>query len=326
MLTLLVTIAVLAVLLWQLDLDELRVALVGADRGLVAAAAGASVFGCFVLESLRWRWLLQRLGCDLPVSEAVRLQAVSMPLRLATPAKSGLVLCALYLDRHHGLPLARGLSSVLLEKLHNLVFYLLLIVTLPLSHATGQALARLPFPRSWAVLGSAVVLAAVLALGVLARVLSEGVALPLPARLRALLRDLFASLAWLSLAQQAWFLLITTGVMALTFFEFQLLFLSMGISLPLPVMAYAMTLIVLISNLPITLGGLGTREAAAVLLLAPLASQERVVAVMALLYVFHMLLPALIGVGWLPLFLRRMGGWSAVRRMVRLDEVPLGPR
>ncbi len=315
------TVAVVGLLVGMLDLSAVGTAL-GAARPLpLLLAVLLSVGGRFVLDALRWRWLLQRLGCDVPVSGAVLLQSVSMPLRLVTPAKAGLLLCALYLARHHGMPLARGVSSVLLEKLHNLAFYLGAVALLPLLGAATVGEATLALSPALALAGSAAVVAGLVAVGAGLRWLQQrGPPAVLRrgrgARLWAALGELLAVFSWLGPGAQLGFFGITTAILALEFVEFHLIFVALGLPLGVVGSGYVMSLVVLISALPLTIGGVGTREAAALVLLAPVAPVETVAAAMAVLYAVHWLLPSLLGSVALPLFFRRLGGWGAIRGAV----------
>ena len=312
-LALVLTVVVLGLLLTTLDLAAVGRTMGEADPTLLTAAVALSLGGRFVLDTARWRWLLARLDCPLAPGEALLLQSVSMPLRLVTPAKSGLLLCALYLEERRGMPLSRGLSSVFLEKLHNLAFYLGAIALLPLLGAASPAELPLALPRAWALLGTVAVVAGILATGALLR-WSPPSGLPLlPPRLRALVRELGVAFSWLSPRQQLGFLAATTGILGLEFVEFQLVFAAVGLDLSLLGIGYVMALVVLVSALPLTIGGLGTREAAALVLLAPVAPPEQIAAVIALLYAEHWLLPSALGAAGLPTFLRRMGGWTTVR-------------
>jgi len=295
------TAAVLVGLASFVDLGEVAGRLSAADPAALGMALGLMLLSRFVIDTLRWRWVLAGLGCGLGAGEALLLQASSIPLRLVTPAKSGVIASALYLRRRHALPVTRALSSVFLEKAHNLMAYVGLVALLPLAGAVSGDWA-LTVPTAWLVAGSAAV------------VLGASVGWALRSRILALLGPKAAKLTQLvsafweiGPAQQAGLFGLTALGMGVEFVEFQLLFQCVGADIPLAALTYGLTVAILISNLPLTLGGVGTREAAALALFAPMADPEAVLAAMALLYAGHILLPALVGALTLPLFFSRLG-------------------
>lgn len=315
------TVLVVGLLLAVLDLPMVGQALAGARWPPLLLAVVLSLVGRFVLDSLRWRWLLARLDCSISVPVAVRLQAVSMPLRLVTPAKTGLVLCALYLQRHHGMPLARGVSSVLLEKLHNLAFYLGAVALLPLLGAAAPKGMPLALAAGPALAGSVAVVVAVLAVGALVRRVADrpSPAHPLVAKVVSVAAEVLAVFSWLGPRSQLVFFGVTAAILGLEFVEFHLLFTAFGLDLGVLGAGYLMSLVVLVSALPVTIGGVGTREAAALFLLGPVAPAETVAAAMAVLYLVHWLLPSALGAVALPGFFGQLGGLTAARE--RLHSV-----
>ncbi len=307
------TAAVLAALAWGADLEASRDAVLGADRGRLLGALAVVVAVRFGGEPLRWRWALARLGCPLPLLEAVLLQGASMPLKYVTPAKAGVLVSVVYLQRRHGLDPGRGLSSVLIEKLHNLLFYLGLLVLLPLVGAAAALEWPLALGRGWVAAGAALALGAALAGWVaLARLPWRGWLAHHPRapeilrRLAGPIEQVLSAFVLLSPRQQLTFFAMTCAILGLEYVEFRLLFEAVGISVGLAPMMWGMTAAILFSNLPLTLGGVGTREAAVAVLFAPVASREALLAAMGLLFLWHFLLPALLGAPLLLPFFRRL--------------------
>jgi len=294
------TAAVLLGLAAFVDLAEVTARLAEAEPVTLAVALGLMFASRFVVDAVRWRLALAGLGCRLGFAEALLLQASSIPLRLVTPAKSGVLVSAFYLQRRHELPVARALSSVLLEKCHNLVAYVGLVALLPLAGAVSGDWA-LTVPTGWLVAGSAALIAG----ASLGWALRERVLARLGPRAEKLTQ--LVSAFWeIGPAGQLVLFALTALGMGLEFVEFHLLFQAVGVHLPLTALTYGLAVSILISNLPLTLGGVGTREAAALVLFAPLADAEGILAAMALLYAAHLLLPAALGALSLPLFFSRL--------------------
>jgi uncharacterized protein (TIRG00374 family) len=73
--------------------------------------------GNYFLRFWKWHFYLRRIGVtNLPILESVRIFVAGFPLAV-TPAKAGEVIKALWLEQKSGLPVGRGVSVVLAERI-----------------------------------------------------------------------------------------------------------------------------------------------------------------------------------------------------------------
>ncbi len=115
--------AVLAVLLWRIDLSETARLLARVRPGWYAASILAIPTILFI-KSFRWEMLLRRQGIGLGLGRAVRLYMAAMMVGVLTPGRVGDFVKVLYL-RRLGHSMGRSLWSPLLDRVSDLVVFLL---------------------------------------------------------------------------------------------------------------------------------------------------------------------------------------------------------
>ncbi|MEM6454933.1 MAG: lysylphosphatidylglycerol synthase transmembrane domain-containing protein [Acidobacteriota bacterium] len=295
------TLAV-GLLLHHLDLSAVGRALAGVDPQPLTAAAALVTLG-LGLASMRLAAYLRAADQPRALRRCAQAVCAGCVLNVVLPARGGDLAKALMLRRRGDEPLTPLIGAALLERLGDLQLLLLI------GAAGAFALGR---PRQAALVGAAA-LAPPLVLLVLR---SDAVARRL-GRLRPLadaaagsLRRPHQLLLGLALSGLFWLLLVI--VVAL------LLRACGGPPLDdatLQHVAAATPLAILIGTLPLSIAGIGTRDAAFVALLAPLATAE-VLAAVALLYtVLTYALPALIGAAALG-----AGEVRALRRRLRRGD------
>jgi hypothetical protein len=238
-----VSVALLAYLLRRGDLGDLRATLATADRAWMAVAV-ALYLGSHVVNALRWRWYASALGVFARRADFVRLYFVGLFVNLFAPGTiAGDVTRGLGLGGKQGRGVA--LLSVLAHRLTGLVALLalasvaaLLQRQYPLSPPLRAAAAILPFAALVALL------LAPLAAGVLSTLLSRPLSFPRQWA-SATLRTLPAALCYHALQ---------IGAMLLV-----------ARALSIKVAAATLSLFVPLANIagmvPVTVSGLGVREA-----------------------------------------------------------------
>jgi uncharacterized membrane protein YbhN (UPF0104 family) len=233
-----------------------------ADPGWLLAGLLAAIASNFI-SALRWRALARWLGVEMSARDACRwyFQAIGLNLLLPGAVVGGDVYRAVALRRTGQDTLAAG-WSVALDRISGL-WMLCAIGALgaaACAPALGAAL-RLP-PGGLAALalaGAALWLAAPWVLPALLRRSGGGWLASL--KTAAGRPDFSAQLGWQALASAAVQLLSAAALAAGG--------LALGIRQPLQVWAFAIAPVFLMAALPVSVGGWGTREAAAVAALAP---------------------------------------------------------
>lgn len=298
-----VGLALLAILYARIDVDRVLAALGRLDPGGLALA-----LGCFVPQVLvaaaRWQRLLAALA-PLSFVAALRHVLAGGTLNLVLPSKLGDVAKGWFLARAAAVPLRRGLVAASAEKLLDLggLCAVLLLAT------AVHGLARDPLVAAAAAGAGAVVGAVVAAL---AWAPPAGLARRLPARLRGALGD-WAEVraAWVAAPRAlGGTLALTVGLWALHVLQILLFFRAAGATASAAAVFALAPVAILVGLLPISLAGLGTRDAALVYLFAA-GDDPAVLAAVGLLTATRYVVPALAGLPFLPLVLRARAALAA---------------
>lgn len=262
--------ALLVLFLANANLGELWATLRGAS--LWPIALSLLLMPPFVLiKSWRWLRIMRELGLRLDFRTACALYTVGLFYGATTPGQAGDLLKAVYL-RDRGQPLAPAMLSVILDRLFDLLI-MAVLATLGI-FALGQLLPSRELQTAVVVLmgvGLAVVTALLAARG--PREWALTVALPrLAPRLQTTLGRWNSELRSLTLspALVAELGLLSLGSAFFTFLRLWLLFLALGLSaVPLYVVVGASALIAVLQVLPISIAGVGVRDAVLIAVLLP---------------------------------------------------------
>ncbi|MBW2277728.1 MAG: flippase-like domain-containing protein [Deltaproteobacteria bacterium] len=280
------------------DLRAIPKQIIATDRLFFGVAlALAVVFGLFATIH-KW-WLVLRVHApSVKLREALFLRLGAAPLVVLMPLRSGEISTLLYLRRRHGTPYSIAIGTLLFDRAINLGSLLLL--------ALVGALISDILPVWIPVLGLVLVALAFVpglpdAVIRVLRLDRTRFAQPLANMLvcfRTTPPRMLALLALYGLVAQL-------GMSAL----FATCFLAYGVAIPWVEAVFLLAMVAIASNVQITVGGVGTREAVLLLLFAGLASEEQLVSASALFMTLESFLPALVGaVLMLPFFHRMLVG------------------
>jgi len=292
--TLLTALAVFLLSLF-VDVDAIPAQIAATDRTWFAVAVLLAVgFGLFATIH-KW-WLVLRVHApSVRLREALFLRLGAAPLVVLMPLRSGEAGTLIYLRRRHGTPYSIAVGTLLFDRAINLGALLLLgLVGALISDvlpvwipALGLGLVALAFVPG---LPDAV-------LRVL-RLDRTRLAQPLGNMLVCFRSTPPRVLAGLVL----YGLLAQLGMSAL----FATCFLAYGVPVPWLEALFLLAVVAIASNVQVTVGGVGTREAVLLLLFGTLAPAERLVAASALFMTLESFLPALIGAALMLPFFHRM--------------------
>lgn len=296
-----ITVVLLGVLMVSLDLTALRLLLVQLPVGFYLLSLGVVLAGQ-IAYAWRWRLLLQAAGVPIPVGTVVRQYFVGIFVSNFLPTTvGGDVAKVVYLGQVHGYRTVA--ASVLVDRLLGLGL---------LAALTTVAMWATPVytpPFLLAHVASAVIAGASLLLLVLAAVGTGGLAERVAAfgrpavhfaeRLQRLRLEMAAPLRQPAVLARAAAVVVGYAV-AVTAIYLRYAAVQQSIVPSFFAMFAVVTATALLSNVPISLNGLGVREQLHAMLLAPLGmSRESAVAISLLLYA-HLLVSSLIGlVFWL---------------------------
>lgn len=243
------------------------------------------------IKAWRWRRILRAMDLDLPLNTAAGLYIVGIFLGQTTPGQAGDLVKAWYLhDR--GQPIAPALLSVVLDRL----FDLLVMASLaPIGiFALGQLLPGQELRTGVVVLmglGLAVTTVLLVARGPRQWMLTRVLPVILPRRLGAALERWNHQLS--ALALSPWLLTIVSIASLIsaffTFYRLWLLFVAVGVQIPVYIVVGVSALVALLQVLPISIAGVGVRDAALAAVLLPYGySVETALAVSALFLLINL--------------------------------------
>ena len=257
-------IVLLGFLLARLDLGQVYAVMRGANPLLIVAAMGAIPL-LILVKTVRWRGVLRAQGVHYRTGPAFLAYFGSLFVGLLTPGRLGEFVKTVHVSQECGVSTAHAFSSVLVDRLFDLG--LLLIVGGMALLALGRGSADVI-----AVGGAVALLAVPLALFLNDTAFSWLQRIGL--KLGALGRKLFAAGGWvvemrlglrrLAQAQVAIASAWTALAYALFFGQCYLLALALGLGIGFWRVSFAVSLGSLVALLPVSVAGLGSREAAIV--------------------------------------------------------------
>ncbi len=243
-----------------------------------------------VMSAARWHLVLRAIGHHVPVARCLRIILGIWPLAAISPSKAGDLLKAYSLRRDIGALVVAG--TVLVERALDLVTLAALALVGGLTVADRRLVS----------------VAALVLVGVVAglAVVQLDVPLPVGQKVRAKARDLMGAAR--ALRRRPLALALVVGLTVLNWLasivQTGLLFDGVGASVPFAFTLGALPVAIFAGLIPVTFGGMGTRDAAMVVLFAPHASGPQALTVGLLYSVFGYWLPALVG---LPFMRRALG-------------------
>jgi uncharacterized protein (TIRG00374 family) len=260
----LIGLILLGVLLWRVDVAALFGIIRHANRYILIVAVILNL-PMVLLKSLRWKALMQSQGIRYPVGNAYLAYFGSIFVGFLTPGRLGEFVRVIHVNQDCDVPLGRAFSNVLADRLFDLYVLFLVgggaLLTLTVGNAELIALA-----------GSALVLT--LPLVLFLNNTTFGWLQQVGHRLDLGSQKLFALGRWLvemrvGLRQltRPWLLVaIILTVLAYAIFFGQCYLLAMALQLPVGFVhiSFAVALGSLVTLIPISISGLGTREAAIV--------------------------------------------------------------
>jgi len=254
----------LLLLLWKLDAREVLAAVSGASWVWISLSliitATFPVFGTF-----RWLAVIRPMGAEIGFSPAFRVTMGAFPLNSFLPSKAGDLSKAAFLRAHGGfVPLA---GSVVFERMVDVIVL------------TGMTVIGALFLNQQSILYLALGCAAATIGGIAVLCLSAH--LPLPASIQRKADDIgkaaravFRSPGYLVLVL-FWSIVNWLGTMA----ESYCLFRALQIDISFMTVLAVMPLAIFVGLLPLTISGIGTRDAALVWLLGSMVTAEAALAV-----------------------------------------------
>lgn len=305
-----VSLIILYCLFLKIDIRKTFLSLQGCDIKLVGLAVLLSLSINLFLGAEKWRRILAAMGCRLPYREVLSIRTGCIPFKILLPLKSSELLKAIYLDRRGKLSFSRSTSSLLLDKVLNL------LVVIPIA-IIGLTFVDIHMPM--------IVLLFILLL-ILLIVYSNSfrqglivIATGIHPRLKGVAGDLLSGFREVNTAEKTILIVYSFVYALLEIINAFILLKAVGVTVPFLYLMIIIPVIMVINNLPITALGLGTREIAVVYFFADFGSAASLLSGGLLISLIEHVLPVAAGL----LFIRSFHAYFIMKddtRLVKMAE------
>jgi len=224
------------------------------------AASALLLLAYFACGALRWLVVLRAIGQPISLANALRISLIALFANQFLPSTIGSDAVRAWASTRAGIAMAATVNSILLDRLTHLVFLALLAAAA--ATATGLALPARAATVLWLLAAGSIASAAVLAtmFAPAARLLPEAAARHFAAA-QGQARQLFGSAGAMAA------ILATVAAGQLAFAGAAVAFANgMGASLAMADALVLAPIVVLLSSIPLSLGGWGVREVSMVVL------------------------------------------------------------
>lgn len=300
--TWLITTLILIALFWKIRPTEVVRALRGIDVGLLLAALVLSTVNHALVAAERYRRIIQALGCRISLGEAILIRMGGAPIKGLLPVKSGELAKVLYLKRRHSFPYHSGILATALGYLISLLSFSLFILA-------GWVLA-MDGPPNRFFFGLALIIGLPLVILVLARAplgraFSRFLRRTQSDTLSRIPEALSGQLEGLKRegVRISFYSILLEGCKVINAF---IIFKALGMEVPFSVALFRIPLTIMAANLPITIGGLGTRETSTLILFSDYAPESILVAASLSTSMVNLFFPMMIGLLFTKRFLGRL--------------------
>lgn len=266
-------------ILYNIDRNKLIGALSQTDFS-IAAVSLLGILGIFIAKTLRWHTLTKIIGKNPTLKESWKIYAIGIFLGTITPAKIGELGKAAYLQKH-GIPGKIGIALSIIDRITD-------VIAIGLVGILGIGVL---ISVQWALIIAGIALfAALISILIILRIPMVKIALPF-------VKLYMPSLPKMKICN---IVLLTCVAWAMYFFWAVMLARSIGITIDATILVSAFTITGLLSMVPIAPSGLGTRDAALLILLAPFGvGPEQAIALALLMFVTILLMGIPGGYYWI---------------------------
>jgi uncharacterized membrane protein YbhN (UPF0104 family) len=263
----------------HIDRSQLREALTQVVP-LQAILAVLSLFGIYIAKSMRWHTLVRSTGMHPTLMESWRLYCIGVFLGTITPGKIGELGRAAYLKKK-GLPLKIGMLLSIADRAADAVIIVVL---------STIGLAILGWPEwSLIIVATCIVAGAIGCLSLLRKIKMKLAVFAAKFFLKHVRPHLIAKITLYTCIGWVFYFMWAIGFAR-----------SLGIDTPIHILVATFTITGLFSMLPIAPNGLGTRDMALIILLAPYGVPTEIAVALALLMFASTVLGGLLGgIYWL---------------------------
>ena len=303
---LLIAVGIFIVLFSKIDFAKTFSVLTQVDLRLFSFAIMLSIFANIILASEEWRVLLKGLGCPISFSESVFIKLALAPVKGILPVKSGELLRPIYLKKLHNFPLSFGIFSIFISLTLSLFVLLGLILIGCLFYKVNPYI--LGYISLFFIILTLLIVKSLKSLGSKGTVFNFIQKFPFNFYKRIeKIASLFKILNYKKLILPLFYAAIGGIIEVIIFY---ILFRGINVVIPMRQIIIFVPLVLIISNFPIALFGLGAREAIIILFFVGYVSPEELLSGGLLFSFVDYFLSILIGIFFTRTFLNKI--WSGV--------------
>lgn len=278
---LLTTLLIFFLLFLKIDFGEFLLNFKKAGIGILILTLIISIVFNLFISSIKLQNIVHLFNCNLNFKRAFLVRAASLPIRSISPFKAGEVINAYYLKKHHNLALGKGIAVIIIDRFFSLTSLLFFI------------LIALFYMKEYYIL---LILLCLFLISLFSLRFFKS---------NEKIKDILEYSKVFRVKEISYIFFISVLLQLSKFINAILLLKALGISVPFLLIILYVSLSILISSVPITIFGLGTREAAIIFFFTQYASYELLL-VFSLLFSFvEFIFPTIIGLIFVNKFLRR---------------------
>ncbi|MBU1061602.1 MAG: flippase-like domain-containing protein [Candidatus Omnitrophica bacterium] len=292
-----ITISVFTIIFSKIRFSEVKNLLAQIEVRFLAGAIFFSFIAHTCFSPARYKKILELLGCNIPFFETLILRMGSAPIKGILPFKIGESVMVAYLHKRHDFSYARGISSVIL--VYSFSFFALIsFISVGWFFYKLELYQKIYFAVIFLVFFFIIIL---FRNSILINFIKNSRKMsPRPREIFKVLIEKFSIKS-----------LVTLFIYSLGFEGCKLInafFLFKAFSIEIPIEAFLIftPIVLLLASLPITFGGLGTRESAILVFFSEYAVPDRLLGSGLLLSFVNVICPILFGLFFIKPFLNRL--------------------
>jgi len=290
-----VSLVLLAIVIFIVDFGKVAPALLSINFQTLIIIMVLSVLHHVLMYCDRWQRMLKYLGYEYTLGEVFLVHLGTGPFHLVMPIQTGEALTAYALAKRRNNPVAVFLGTIGYGKYLNLIATLLLVLAGFLLIETSP----MPGIKIGIWIFSAIVIFGLLLEIKNTREMFISLAGIFGDKASKGITQLFAVFSHISYEKKLFLLFYSLLFQFIEVLLCYMLFAAMGIIVPFPNLVAIIGIILLLTNIPITVAGAGTREALCLILLAPYADQATAVAAGVAYTSTQYLWPMIVGAPWM---------------------------
>ena len=284
-----ITVAIFVLIFQKINFNEVISIFINANKLYILLSIvplGISLF----FNAVRWRSVLNAMGYKITLKECFIIFMAAIPFSSVTPSKSGDIVRAYYLKNE--IPIAHTVGSVITERIFDLavlIFFSLIGIYFYGAHEFAL-----------------IIIVFMVFLAVFVTLTYNASKIPVPEKWRLKIQSFCISIKDLIENRRELLSVIVSSfaIWILAILQTMLLFSALSITVPPIFLIGTLPIAILIGMIPVTLGGMGTRDTAILILFAGYATSSQLLAVALLFSLFRYWLLAIAGLPFMRIVLK----------------------